>query len=71
MKPLVKEWVDRLTSCCEDEQQTDLRLVAAEILVSVTPIFLTSQKLLLGKLFFSELSAVSTYKPKISIPLLI
>ncbi|KAJ7341143.1 hypothetical protein JRQ81_004925 [Phrynocephalus forsythii] len=48
MKRLIKEWVDLVTSCCGDEQETDLRLAAAEVLVSVTPIFLISQKLFLG-----------------------
>uniref|UniRef100_A0ABM5FJU4 tRNA (32-2'-O)-methyltransferase regulator THADA n=1 Tax=Pogona vitticeps TaxID=103695 RepID=A0ABM5FJU4_9SAUR len=47
MKVLIKEWVDLVTSCCRDEQQTDLRLAIAEILVGVTPVFLTSQKPLL------------------------
>ncbi|XP_062980061.1 tRNA (32-2'-O)-methyltransferase regulator THADA [Elgaria multicarinata webbii] len=48
MKSELKQWVEKVASCCGDEQQTDLRLAAAEILVSVTPFFLTSQKLLLG-----------------------
>uniref|UniRef100_A0A8D2L601 tRNA (32-2'-O)-methyltransferase regulator THADA n=1 Tax=Varanus komodoensis TaxID=61221 RepID=A0A8D2L601_VARKO len=48
IKSEIKQWVERIASCCGDEQQTDLRLTAAEILVSVTPFFLTSEKLFLG-----------------------
>uniref|UniRef100_A0A670K2N2 tRNA (32-2'-O)-methyltransferase regulator THADA n=1 Tax=Podarcis muralis TaxID=64176 RepID=A0A670K2N2_PODMU len=48
VKSEMKQWVGIVTSFCGDEQQTDLRLAAAEILVSITPFFLTSQKLLLG-----------------------
>ncbi|XP_053167596.1 thyroid adenoma-associated protein isoform X5 [Hemicordylus capensis] len=48
VKSEMKQWVEIVTYCCGDEQQTDLRLAVAEILVSVTPIFLTSQKLFLG-----------------------
>ncbi|KAM6460894.1 tRNA (32-2'-O)-methyltransferase regulator THADA isoform 2-T4 [Liasis olivaceus] len=44
----IKQWLELISYCCEDEQQTDLRLAAAEILVSTTPFFLTDQKLLLG-----------------------
>ncbi|XP_061481363.1 tRNA (32-2'-O)-methyltransferase regulator THADA isoform X2 [Rhineura floridana] len=44
----MKQWVEIITSFCGDEQQTDLKLAAAETLVSITPFFLTSQKLLLG-----------------------
>ncbi|XP_044285342.1 thyroid adenoma-associated protein isoform X3 [Varanus komodoensis] len=47
IKSEIKQWVERIASCCGDEQQTDLRLTAAEILVSVTPFFLTSEKLFL------------------------
>ncbi|KAG8123203.1 hypothetical protein E2320_018587, partial [Naja naja] len=45
-----KQWLELVSYCCEDEQQTDLRLAAAEILVSITPFFLTDQKLPLGLL---------------------
>ncbi|XP_063158962.1 tRNA (32-2'-O)-methyltransferase regulator THADA [Candoia aspera] len=44
----IKQWLQLVSYCCEDEQQTDLRLAAAEILVDITPFFLTDQKLLLG-----------------------
>ncbi|XP_042330364.1 thyroid adenoma-associated protein isoform X2 [Sceloporus undulatus] len=44
----IKEWVEIVISYCGDEQQTDLRLAAAESLVSITPFFLTSQKLFLS-----------------------
>ncbi|XP_026551618.1 thyroid adenoma-associated protein [Pseudonaja textilis] len=43
-----KQWLELVSYCCEDEQQTDLRLAAAEILVSITSFFLTDQKLPLG-----------------------
>ncbi|XP_062827467.1 tRNA (32-2'-O)-methyltransferase regulator THADA isoform X2 [Anolis carolinensis] len=48
VKSEVKEWVEIVTSYCGDEQQMDLKLSAAEILVSITPLFLTNQKLFLG-----------------------
>ncbi|KAK9412073.1 thyroid adenoma-associated protein [Crotalus adamanteus] len=43
-----KQWLELVSYCCEDEQQRDLRLAAAEILVSITPFFLIDQKLPLG-----------------------
>ncbi|KAL8185316.1 UNVERIFIED_CONTAM: hypothetical protein K2H54_045765 [Gekko kuhli] len=48
IKSEMKLWIQIVTYCCEDEQQTDLRLAAADVLVSVAPIFLTNQNLLLG-----------------------
>uniref|UniRef100_A0A2H6NEJ3 Uncharacterized protein n=1 Tax=Micrurus carvalhoi TaxID=3147026 RepID=A0A2H6NEJ3_9SAUR len=44
-----KQWLELVSYCSEDEQQTDLRLAAAEILVSITPFFFFFQKLPLGK----------------------
>ncbi|XP_015265644.1 PREDICTED: thyroid adenoma-associated protein [Gekko japonicus] len=48
IKSEMKLWIQIVTYCCEDEQQTDLRLAAADVLVSVAPVFLTNQNLLLG-----------------------
>nr|XP_056709358.1 thyroid adenoma-associated protein [Euleptes europaea] len=48
VKSEMKQWIQIVTYCCEDEQQTDLRLAAADVLVTVAPFFLTSQNLLLG-----------------------
>ncbi|KAM6460895.1 tRNA (32-2'-O)-methyltransferase regulator THADA isoform 3-T5 [Liasis olivaceus] len=53
----IKQWLELISYCCEDEQQTDLRLAAAEILVSTTPFFLTDQKLLLAELDFHVVNA--------------
>uniref|UniRef100_A0A8C3STS2 tRNA (32-2'-O)-methyltransferase regulator THADA n=1 Tax=Chelydra serpentina TaxID=8475 RepID=A0A8C3STS2_CHESE len=48
MESEMRQWVQLVTSCCGDEQQTDIRLAAAEVLRSITPLFLTNQKLILG-----------------------
>ncbi|XP_067421161.1 tRNA (32-2'-O)-methyltransferase regulator THADA [Emydura macquarii macquarii] len=48
MESEMRRWVQLVTSCCGDEQETDIRLAAAEVLRSVTPLFLTNQKLILG-----------------------
>ncbi|XP_060103491.1 tRNA (32-2'-O)-methyltransferase regulator THADA [Heteronotia binoei] len=48
IKSEVKLWIQIVTYCCKDEQQTDLRLAAADVLVNVAPFFLTNQNLLLG-----------------------
>ncbi|XP_063774402.1 tRNA (32-2'-O)-methyltransferase regulator THADA isoform X2 [Pseudophryne corroboree] len=39
----LKDWVMLLVHCCEDELQTELKLAAAEILIDVTPCFLTNK----------------------------
>uniref|UniRef100_A0A8C4XZX5 tRNA (32-2'-O)-methyltransferase regulator THADA n=1 Tax=Gopherus evgoodei TaxID=1825980 RepID=A0A8C4XZX5_9SAUR len=41
-------WIQLVTSCCGDEEQTAIRLAAAEVLINITPLFLTNQKLILG-----------------------
>uniref|UniRef100_A0A8C8S7C6 tRNA (32-2'-O)-methyltransferase regulator THADA n=1 Tax=Pelusios castaneus TaxID=367368 RepID=A0A8C8S7C6_9SAUR len=48
METEMQRWIQLVTSCCGDEQQTETRLAAAEVLRSVTPLFLTNQKLILG-----------------------
>ncbi|EMP42587.1 Thyroid adenoma-associated protein like protein [Chelonia mydas] len=48
MESEMRQWVQLVTSCCGDEQQTDIRLAAAEVLRNITPLFLTNQKLILG-----------------------
>uniref|UniRef100_A0ACB8G9T3 Uncharacterized protein n=1 Tax=Sphaerodactylus townsendi TaxID=933632 RepID=A0ACB8G9T3_9SAUR len=48
VKSETKLWIQIVTYCCEDEQQTDLSLAAADALVTVAPFFLISQNLLLG-----------------------
>uniref|UniRef100_A0A674I6T3 tRNA (32-2'-O)-methyltransferase regulator THADA n=1 Tax=Terrapene triunguis TaxID=2587831 RepID=A0A674I6T3_9SAUR len=44
----MRQWIQLVTSCCGDEEQTDIRLAAAEVLINITPLFLTNQKLILG-----------------------
>ncbi|XP_029449183.1 thyroid adenoma-associated protein isoform X2 [Rhinatrema bivittatum] len=48
LESALKEWVLLLASCCEDALQTELKLAAAEVLVSITSIFLINQHLVLG-----------------------
>ncbi|XP_074845711.1 tRNA (32-2'-O)-methyltransferase regulator THADA isoform X2 [Carettochelys insculpta] len=48
MESEMRQWVQLVTSCCGDEQQTDIRLAAAEVLRSITPLFLTNPKPILG-----------------------
>ncbi|XP_077193802.1 tRNA (32-2'-O)-methyltransferase regulator THADA isoform X2 [Paroedura picta] len=48
IKSEMKRWIQIVIYCCEDEQQTDLRLAAADVLVNAAPFFMTNQNLLLG-----------------------
>ncbi|XP_075781546.1 tRNA (32-2'-O)-methyltransferase regulator THADA isoform X2 [Pelodiscus sinensis] len=48
MESEMRQWVQLVTTCCTDEQQIDIRLAAAEVLRSITPLFLTNPKLILG-----------------------
>uniref|UniRef100_A0A5F8HEJ9 tRNA (32-2'-O)-methyltransferase regulator THADA n=1 Tax=Monodelphis domestica TaxID=13616 RepID=A0A5F8HEJ9_MONDO len=45
---LLRQWVQLVSYCCRGELQAETRLAAAEVLVSVTPFFLTNQRLILG-----------------------
>ncbi|XP_074060882.1 tRNA (32-2'-O)-methyltransferase regulator THADA isoform X2 [Macrotis lagotis] len=44
----LKQWVQLVASCCGGELQTETRLAAADVLISITPVFLTNQHLILG-----------------------
>ncbi|XP_056678924.1 thyroid adenoma-associated protein isoform X1 [Monodelphis domestica] len=44
----LRQWVQLVSYCCRGELQAETRLAAAEVLVSVTPFFLTNQRLILG-----------------------
>ncbi|XP_044515397.1 thyroid adenoma-associated protein [Gracilinanus agilis] len=44
----LRQWVQLVAYCCRGELQAETRLAAAEVLVSVTPFFLTDQRLILG-----------------------
>uniref|UniRef100_A0A8C4W1K9 tRNA (32-2'-O)-methyltransferase regulator THADA n=1 Tax=Gopherus evgoodei TaxID=1825980 RepID=A0A8C4W1K9_9SAUR len=48
MESEMRQWIQLVTSCCGDEEQTAIRLAAAEVLINITPLFLTNQKLILG-----------------------
>ncbi|XP_041107653.1 thyroid adenoma-associated protein-like isoform X2 [Polyodon spathula] len=48
MQPDLTRWVGLVAQCCEDEQPIEIKLTAAEILVSATPSVLTSTTLPLG-----------------------
>ncbi|XP_027720989.1 thyroid adenoma-associated protein isoform X1 [Vombatus ursinus] len=48
MERELKQWVQLVAFCCGGELQTEARLVAAEVLISITPFFLTNQHLILG-----------------------
>ncbi|XP_031806272.1 thyroid adenoma-associated protein isoform X1 [Sarcophilus harrisii] len=39
----LKQWVQLVACCCGGELQTETKLAAAEVLISITPFFLTSQ----------------------------
>ncbi|XP_043846094.1 thyroid adenoma-associated protein isoform X2 [Dromiciops gliroides] len=44
----LNQWVQLVAYCCGGELQTETRLAAAEVLISITPVFLTNQHLILG-----------------------
>ncbi|MGH0156455.1 UNVERIFIED_CONTAM: hypothetical protein FKN15_040286 [Acipenser sinensis] len=48
MQPDLTRWAGLVAQCCEDEQPIEIKLTAAEILVSATPSLLTSTTLPLG-----------------------
>ncbi|XP_036606868.1 thyroid adenoma-associated protein [Trichosurus vulpecula] len=50
METELKQWVQLVAYCCAGELQTETRLAAAEVLISITPFFLTNQHLILGLL---------------------
>ncbi|XP_020856915.1 tRNA (32-2'-O)-methyltransferase regulator THADA isoform X2 [Phascolarctos cinereus] len=47
MERELKQWVQLMAYCCGGELQTGARLAVAEVLISVTPFFLTNQHLIL------------------------
>ncbi|XP_068927698.1 tRNA (32-2'-O)-methyltransferase regulator THADA isoform X2 [Petaurus breviceps papuanus] len=48
METELKQWVQLVAYCCGGELQTETRLAAAEVLISITPFFLTNQRQILG-----------------------
>uniref|UniRef100_A0A8D0GYS7 tRNA (32-2'-O)-methyltransferase regulator THADA n=1 Tax=Sphenodon punctatus TaxID=8508 RepID=A0A8D0GYS7_SPHPU len=44
----IRQWIQMIACCCGEEQQTDLRLAAAEVLVSITQVFLMNRELIFG-----------------------
>uniref|UniRef100_A0A8C5T6V2 tRNA (32-2'-O)-methyltransferase regulator THADA n=1 Tax=Malurus cyaneus samueli TaxID=2593467 RepID=A0A8C5T6V2_9PASS len=45
---VMKKWVQLIVFFCGDEQETEMLLAAAEVLKSITPFLLISEKLILG-----------------------
>nr|XP_026646868.1 thyroid adenoma-associated protein isoform X2 [Zonotrichia albicollis] len=45
---VLKKWVQLIMYFCEDEQETEMLLAAAEVLKSITSFLLSSEKLILG-----------------------
>lgn len=46
---VLEKWVHLIMYFCEDEQETEMLLAAAEVLKSITSFLLSSEKLILGK----------------------
>lgn len=47
MESELKQWVRLVSNCCEDEQQSEIRMAVAEVLIEIAPVLLTNQNLTL------------------------